>query len=58
MAYGRIHINNYKNASNEWQDNYICDIREIVMPKRLFEVFEYSFKDIDIKHYDIFEYLY
>ncbi|GAH17938.1 unnamed protein product, partial [marine sediment metagenome] len=35
---------------DNWEDNYICDIRELVMPKGLFEVFKYCFKDVDIKN--------
>jgi len=58
MAYDRISISSYKDVSNNWQDNYICDIRELVMPKGLYEVFKYSFKDIDIKNYDVFKNLF
>jgi plasmid rolling circle replication initiator protein Rep len=58
MAYDRICISSYKNASSNWKDNYICDIRELDMPKGLYEVFKYSFKDIDIKDYDVFKNLF
>jgi len=58
MAYDRINISSYKDASDRWKDNYICDIRELVMPEGLYEVFKYSFKDIDIKNYDVFKNLF
>jgi plasmid rolling circle replication initiator protein Rep len=58
MAYDRISISRYKDVSSEWQDNYICDIRELVMPGGLYEVFKYYFKDIDIKNYDVFKNLF
>jgi plasmid rolling circle replication initiator protein Rep len=58
MGYDRISISSYKDVSSDWQDNYICDIRELVMPGGLYEVFKYSFKDIDIKDYSVFKNLF
>jgi plasmid rolling circle replication initiator protein Rep len=58
MAYKDRKIKEFGDASDNWKDNYICDIRELVMPKGLFEVFKYCFKDFDIKNLDIFEDLY
>lgn len=39
--------------SDNWEDNYICDIRELDIRDGLFEVFKYCFKDVDIKNIDI-----
>ncbi len=54
MAYDNKVISEFGDASDNWEDNYICDIRELVMPKGIFEVFKYCFKDVDIKNLDIF----
>lgn len=45
---------NGKNIRNYYQ----CDIRELEMPKGLYEVFKYVFKDTDIKNYHYFKYIY
>jgi len=58
MAYKDINISNFYEVSGNWEDNYICDIRELVMPKGIFEVFKYCFKDVDIKNIDILGDLY
>jgi len=58
MAYDYKKINEFDNASNDWQDNYICDIRELYMPKGIYEVFKYCFKDLDINNQEIFKDLY
>lgn len=54
MAYDRRIISEFGDVSDSWKDNYICDIRELDMPKGIFEVFKYCFKDVDIKNLDIF----
>ena len=46
------------NASDDWHDNYICDIRELKMPYGVFKVFKYCFKDTDIKNLEIFKYIF
>ena len=51
-------ISEFDNTSNDWQDNYICDIRELYMPKGIYEVFKYCFKDIDVKDLEVFRYLF
>ena len=58
MAYDRMGISEYQNTSNDQQDNYICDIKELEMPTGLYEVFKYYFKDMDIKNLNIFWDLY
>ena len=59
MAYDGIgSISEYQNVSDDWQDNYICDIRELEMPRGIYEFFKYCFKDVDIKNLDIFRDLY
>jgi len=58
MAYDSMDIQKYQNTSDDWQDNYICDIRELEMPNGIYEVFKYCFKDMDIKNLDIFRDLY
>ncbi len=51
-------ISEFGSVSDNWEDNYICDIRELVVPEGIREVFKYCFKDVDIKNLDIFRYLY
>jgi len=58
MAYDEKDISFFSEASDDWQDNYICDIRELRMPKGIYEVFKYCFKDMDIKNQEIFRDLY
>jgi plasmid rolling circle replication initiator protein Rep len=58
MAYDSKDITNFKNASEIWQDNFICDIRPMDSEKGIYEVFKYCFKDIDIKNFEIFKFLY
>ena len=55
MAYDGIDINEFKNTSDNWQDNYICDIRPMASKKGIYEVFKYCFKDIDIKNIEVFK---
>jgi len=55
MAYDRKDISFYSDASDDWKDNYICDIRELSMPNGIWEVFKYCFKDVDIRNYEIFK---
>ena len=55
MAYDNKVISEFGDVSDNWEDNYICDIRELNMPMGIFEVFKYCFKDIDIKNIDMFE---
>jgi len=54
MAYDSRKISEFGDTSDNWEDNYICDIRELDMPKGIFEVFKYCFKDVDIKNFNIF----
>jgi len=58
MAYKGKDISFFFEASDKWQDNYICDIRELRMPGGIYEVFKYCFKDLDIRNDDIFKDLY
>ena len=58
MAYDNRTISEFDDTTANWEDNYICDIRELIVPGGLFEVFKYCFKDVDIKNYDIFRDLY
>ena len=58
MAYDNRVISDFGDVSDNWEDNYICDIRELFEPKGIFEVFKYCFKDVDIKNLEIFEDLY
>ena len=54
-AYDGKNIKEIKNASDDWHDNYICNIDEIKNEHGLYEVFKYCFKDIDIKNLEIFK---
>lgn len=58
MAFDKIKIKQFKNLSDDWQSNYICDIRELEISEGLYEVFKYCFKDVDIKNYMVFKNLY
>lgn len=58
MAYDKKDISFFSEASDDWQDNYICDIRELEMPNGIYEVFKYCFKDLDIRNQEIFRDLY
>ena len=50
MDYNKKDISFFNEASDDWQDSYVCDIRELYMPKGIYEVFKYCFKDLDIKN--------
>ena len=58
MAYDKKDISFFSEASDDWEDNYVCDIRELYMPNGIYEVFKYCFKDLDIKNQEIFRDLY
>jgi len=58
MAYDCRIISEFGDASDDTKDNYVCDIRELNMPKGIFEVFKYCFKDMDIKNLGISKDLY
>lgn len=55
LAFDNENIKEFNNLSDDWQSNYICDIRELEIPNGLYEVFKYCFKDSDIKDYDVFK---
>jgi len=58
MTYDDKKISEFGNISDDWKNNYICDIRELKMPYGIYEVFKYCFKDIDIKNIEIFKQLF
>ncbi len=58
LAFDNIKIKEFKNLRDDWQSNYICDIRELEIPGGLYEVFKYCFKDVDIKNIIVFQNLY
>ena len=58
MAYKEFNITNFDDMSDDWQDNYICDIRELEMPGGIYEVFKYCFKDAQLLDIKIFEYIF
>jgi len=58
MVYEGKNMSVFCKASDDWQDNYICDIRELEMPHGIYEVFKYCFKDIEIKNLNIFRNLF
>jgi len=49
---------NITGYSENEMDRYICDIRELVMPDGIYEVFKYCFKDMDISGYEVFKVIY
>lgn len=55
MAYKEENIVNYDVNEN---DRFVCDIRELEMPGGIYEVFKYSFKDVDIVDIDVFKVFY
>lgn len=52
LAYKGYRLNDFKKLSEE--EIMICDIREMVMPSGLYEVFKYVFKDNDVINIDSF----
>jgi len=58
MAYDSKDITKFKDTSERWQDNFICEIRKMDSEHGIYEVFKYCFKDMDIKTYEIFKNLY
>lgn len=56
MCYDKIRmsVKNYSLMSNNWYDNYMCDIKEMDY-KGIYEVLKYTFKDSDIKNYYVFK---
>ena len=62
LAWDNIRITNYDSIPDEWWNTdlqspnfYQCDIRPLEMPTGIYEVFKYTFKDTDIRHYDNFK---
>ena len=58
MAYKDLDISEFVNRSDDWKDNYICDIRPLELPGGLYEIFKYCFKDVQIYDIDVFENLF
>lgn len=56
MCYDKIRMSakNYSLMSDNWFDNYMCDIKEMDQ-KGIYEVLKYTFKDSDIKNYYVFK---
>lgn len=50
----RMSVKNYYSMSDNWYDNYMCDIKEMDY-KGIYEVLKYTFKDSDIKNYYVFK---
>jgi len=59
MCYDGIRLSpkNFKNMSSNWNDLYLCDIREMDY-HGIYEVMKYTFKDTDIKNYYNFKYMF
>ncbi len=55
MAVKDIDYRILKDMSDNWYDNFICDIRTMDIPKGLYEVFKYSFKDVEIDNIEIID---
>ena len=47
MSYKGLNVTDYK---YETENDFVCDIRELDLQKGIFEVYKYSFKDIDINN--------
>ena len=58
IAFDNLKIKSFKDLSDDWQSNYICDIRELEIPGGLYEAFKYCFKDVDIKNNEVFKNIY
>ncbi len=56
LAYNGHSLNDLKELKEE--DILVCDIREMVMPSGLYEVFKYVFKDNDVINVDSFGTMY
>jgi plasmid rolling circle replication initiator protein Rep len=58
MAFDNIPIYEFKNMSDNYWENYQCDLRPINLPDGITEIFKYTVKDSDIYNYHIFEIFY
>lgn len=58
MAFDNIPIYKFNDQSNNYWENYQCDLRPINLPDGITEIFKYTFKDSDIYNYHIFEIFY
>ena len=56
MCYNKIRLSSkeYNNLSDNWFDLYMCDIREMDS-HGIYEVLKYTFKDSDLKNYEVFK---
>ncbi len=56
MCYNKIRLSakEYNNLSDNWFDLYMCDIREMDS-HGIYEVLKYTFKDSDLKNYEVFK---
>ena len=50
----RMSVKNYNLMSDNWYDNYMCDIKEM-NESGIYEVLKYTFKDSDISDYYVFK---
>ena len=55
VAYKGKNISYFNKIGNNWFDSFICDIKELEMPKGIYEAFKYPFKDSHIESYEIFK---
>lgn len=54
LAYNDMEITEIKTMYDDDSQNYQCDIRPLILPSGIPEVFKYCFKDFDVKNYEIF----
>lgn len=50
----RLSVKNFSNMSDNWNDLYLCDIKEMDH-HGIYEVMKYTFKDTDIQNYNNFK---
>lgn len=55
LAYNGKEITEIKTMYDDNEQNYSCDIRPLILPSGIPEVFKYCFKDFDVKSYEIFK---
>lgn len=55
MAFKDLEISGFDDQSDDWKENYICDIKPLALSGGLYETFKYCFKDVHLYDIEVFE---
>lgn len=58
VCFDKLKTDELNRMSSNWIDLYMCNIQRITSFKGVKEVFKYTFKDLDIKSYEVFKNIY